>query len=49
MARFVVKILAAAIRWSMDSDVLASYPFNAIWKIPANIEIFLNFCKYFIS
>jgi hypothetical protein len=46
MVLFVVKILAAGVRRAMDSDVLAS--FNAIWKIPADIEVFRNFCKYFI-
>ena len=40
MALLVVKILAAEVRRAMDSDVICTYPFNAIWKIPANIEVF---------
>ena len=47
MALFVVKILADGVRRAMDSDVLCICPFNAIWKMPANIEVFRNFCKYF--
>jgi len=47
-ALFVVKILAAGFRRAMESDVLCVFPFNAIWKIPTNIEVFRNFCKYFI-
>jgi hypothetical protein len=46
MALFLVKILADGVRRAMDSDVLCIYPFNAIWKFPANIKVFLNFCKY---
>jgi len=48
MALFVVKILADGVRRAVDSDVLCIYPFNVIWKISANTEIFLNFCKYFL-
>jgi hypothetical protein len=39
--------LADGVRRAMDSDVLCIYPFNAIWKIPANTEVFRNFCKLF--
>jgi len=46
-ALFVVKILADGVRRAMESDVLCICPLNAIWKIPANIEVFRNFCKYF--
>jgi len=42
MALFVVKLLADGARRTTDSDVLCSYPFNVIWKIPANIEVFRN-------
>ena len=44
---FVIKLLAAGVRRAFDSDMLSSYTSNAIWKIPANIEIFRNFFKYF--
>jgi hypothetical protein len=37
---FVVKMLAAVVRRALDSDVLSMYISNAIWKTPANVEVF---------
>jgi hypothetical protein len=48
MGLCVVKILADGVRRAMNYDVLCVCTFNAIWQIPANIEVFRNFCKYFI-
>jgi len=47
MLLFVVKILAAGVRRAFDSDMFSIYTSNAIWKIPANIEVFRSFLKYF--
>jgi hypothetical protein len=48
MVLFVVKILAAGVRRAFDPDMLSIYASNAIWEIPANIEVFRNFLKYFL-
>jgi len=47
MVLFVVKILAAGVWRAFDTDMLSIYTFNTIWKIPASIEVFDNFLKYF--
>ena len=48
MVLFVVKIMAAGVRRAMNSDVLASILSKQFGKFLANIEVFRNFCKYFI-